>query len=93
MHNTGGAHEIKRNRYSPSKRCAIPDDIIESLSNRKISPIERVQLAEECRRKYNWSQEDMLEVTGISNTQYYRYQLVLHSGDERLFDLLKRRVC
>lgn len=35
----------------------------------------------------------MLVLTGISNAQYYRYQLVLRSDDERLFDLLKRRVC
>ena len=84
---------MQRKRYSPSKRCAISDDIIERLSNREISPIERVQLAEKCRQKYNWSQEDMLVLTGISSTQYYRYQLVHHSGDERLFDLVKRRVC
>lgn len=85
--------KVKKKRRNRWKRYTIPEDIKSQLSDQALSPIERVQLAEKCRKQYSFNREDMLSLTGISNTQYARYQWVLRHGDERLFNLLRQREC
>lgn len=85
--------KVKKKRRSRWKRYTIPEDIKSQLSDQALSSIERVQLAEKCRKQYSFNREDMLALTGISNTQYARYQWVLRYGDERLFNLLRKRKC
>lgn len=85
--------KVKKKRRSRWKRYTIPEDIKSQLSDQALSSIERVQLAEKCRKQYSYNREDMLALTDIGNTQYARYQWVLRYGDERLFNLLRQREC
>ena len=61
--------KVKKKRRSRWKRYTIPEDIKSQLSDQALSSIERVQLAEKCRKQYSCNREDMLALTGISNTQ------------------------
>ena len=74
--------KVKKKRRSRWKRYTIPEDIKGQLSDQALSSIERVQLAEKCRKQYSFNREDMLALTGISNTQYARYQWVHLHGEE-----------
>lgn len=85
--------KVKKKRRSRWKRYTIPEDIKSQLSDQALSSIERVQLAEKCRKQYSYNREDMLALTDIGNTQYARYQWVLRYGDDRLFNLLRQREC